>query len=540
MLAAARMTLGHAARATLFAWAVMAAAPAASSDLLSLTPADKFVVAAYIDDIGSLDPAEAYEFSTADMLANVYDTLVIEDPTAEGGFRPGLAESWEISADGRVFSFQLRQGVTFASLNPVTAADAAFSLQRLLALDHAPASILKPLGLTGANAAERIRDDDGRLVLALPEPVAPGLVLSILSTTATAVVDSRIVLDNAVLGDLGNRWLSAATAGSGPYALETFTRGVDYVLTARQDHWSGAAGPPRVRVHHVPDGGTQRSLLEAGLIDVARNIPAEDLARLELNPAIRVEASMTGEIVYLAANMAHPVLSQPPVIEALRWLVDYQSIASTPSLAGGRIVHQAFLPRGVPGALEDRPFHLDVDRARTLLQDAGISQLDLRLLVRDVEDRLTVARTVRDSFAQAGITIEIDARPGDEVLSTYRARDHELVLEAWIPEYADPHFNAAAFAGHHDDTDAKAATGSLAWRNGYVPGEVGDMVNAAFDERDTQARLALYREIQHAHRRSAPFIIMFQKIEQNAMLEQVSGFSAGGITGRATFSRATK
>lgn len=113
----------------------------ASSDanaLVAMPSADKLVVAATIDDIGTLDPAAAYEFSTAELLYNVYETLLIEGGAdGEDRFLSGLAESWEVSTDGMVHAFRIRTGVSFASGNPVTAADAAFSLRRLVKLGMA-------------------------------------------------------------------------------------------------------------------------------------------------------------------------------------------------------------------------------------------------------------------------------------------------------------------------------------------------------------------------------------------------------------------
>lgn len=533
-------TLKAAVAALVGAAASVTAAPSAASELLALTPSDKFVVAAAIDDMGSLDPAAAYEFSTSDLLHNVYETLLIEGPSDAGRFLPGLAESWEVSGDGRVHSFQIRAGVTFASGNPVTAADAAFSLRRLVKLDMAPASTLTQFGFTPANVTQRIFDDGDRLVLDLPAPIAPGLLHAALTATSTAVVDRESVLENEVSGDLGHAWLSETTAGSGSYALGSFSRGVDYVLTARADHWRGPVPMPRVRVHHVPASETQRALLEAGLIDVARNLRPEDVAALAQNPNIRLQSGLTGEIMYLAANMAHPILSEPAVIEAMRWLVDYHGIASLPGLDGSRIVHQAFLPRGIAPALEDTPFTLDVARARALLEQAGIAPFPVTLLVRDVEDRMKVAQALRESFAAAGITLTITALSGQEVLTRYRNRNHELVLEAWIPEFADPHFNAAAFARNPDNSQDAGASGSLAWRNGYVPGQLGAHVDEAFSMQDHEARSALYRRLQIEHRDTAPFVIMFQMIEQTAMQAQVSGFSSDGVLRQVSFRAVSK
>ena len=92
---------------------MLGAAPAA---LMAATPADTLVIADAIDDIVSLDPAEAYEFSGLDLNNNTYDGLVEIDP-ATLGMIPGLAESWSVADDGTTFTFKMKPGLTFSSGN---------------------------------------------------------------------------------------------------------------------------------------------------------------------------------------------------------------------------------------------------------------------------------------------------------------------------------------------------------------------------------------------------------------------------------------
>ncbi|MFZ9450295.1 MAG: ABC transporter substrate-binding protein, partial [Alphaproteobacteria bacterium] len=89
------------------------------------TPRDTVVMAKAIDDIISLDPAEAFEASGVEAVANVYDKLINVDPKDPNTLVPELAESWAVGADGRTYTFKIRGGVKFHSGNPLTAQDAA-------------------------------------------------------------------------------------------------------------------------------------------------------------------------------------------------------------------------------------------------------------------------------------------------------------------------------------------------------------------------------------------------------------------------------
>ncbi len=116
------------------------------------TPANMLVIANRIDDITTLDPAESFEFAGADVSRNVYGKLINFDPlNLDAGYQPDLAESWEVSEDGRTITFTMREGVKFHSGNPVTAEDAEFSLRRAVILNKTPAFILTQFGFTPEN-----------------------------------------------------------------------------------------------------------------------------------------------------------------------------------------------------------------------------------------------------------------------------------------------------------------------------------------------------------------------------------------------------
>ncbi len=131
----------------LLAGALVALTPMAQVALAE-TPKDTLVIAENIDDIISLDPAEAYELSGIQVLANTYDRIMRFEPTDITKLVGGVAESQTVSEDGKTFTLKIRSGLTFASGNPVTAKDAAFSLQRVIKLNKTPVFLLSQLGWT--------------------------------------------------------------------------------------------------------------------------------------------------------------------------------------------------------------------------------------------------------------------------------------------------------------------------------------------------------------------------------------------------------
>ena len=130
---------------------------AGATTLEAKSPPNVLVVAKNIDDIVSLDPAQAYEFTSGEIVANIYDRLIEYDPTDIEKIAPGLAESWTVSDDGETFTFKLRQGAKFASGNPVRPEDVVFSLRRVITLNKAPAFILTQFGWKPDNVKQMVR-----------------------------------------------------------------------------------------------------------------------------------------------------------------------------------------------------------------------------------------------------------------------------------------------------------------------------------------------------------------------------------------------
>ena len=248
---------------------------------LAATPKDTLVLAFAFDDIITMDPAEVFEISGSEVVNNTYDRLVRLDLNDTSKLVADLAKSWTISPDGKTFTFELKPGVKFASGNPLTAEDVAFSFQRAVILDKSPAFILGQFGLSKDNVKDKIKATSPlTLTLELDKAYAPSFVLNCLTADVAAVVDKKLVLSNEVSGDLGYAWLKTHYAGSGPLKLREW-RANEIVALERNDNYYGTKAPlARVLYRHVKESSTQRLLLEKGDVDIARNLSPQDLAAL--------------------------------------------------------------------------------------------------------------------------------------------------------------------------------------------------------------------------------------------------------------------
>jgi peptide/nickel transport system substrate-binding protein len=511
----------------LTAGAFALAASFAVTPAVAETPKDTFVQAKQIDDIITLDPAEVFEFSGGEVIAQIYDRIMTYEAEDTEKLVPGVAESYSVSDDGKTITLKIRPGQTFHSGNPLTAEDVAFSLQRVIKLDKTPAFILSQLGWNKDNVDSLVKATDELTVqLSIPEDFAPTLVLNCLSAGVASVVDKKLVLEHEVNGDLAYEWMKSNSAGSGAFVLKSWKANETVVLEANPNDRHGAPSIKRVVIRHVPEAAAQRLMLEKGDIDMARNLTADQIQGIAGNTDLVVEAYPKADIFYLGLNQKDEHLKNPKVRQALRWLVDYQGMADT-FLKGKFKVHQSFWPSGFYASLLDTPFKLDVAKAKALLAEAGYPDgFEINLDASNSSPSSDMAQSIQATMAEAGVKLNIVAGEQKQVITKYRARNHGMVLLYWSPDYMDPHSNADSFARNPDNSD-DAKSKPLAWRNAWDIPDITAETDAAVRERDADKRKEMYLGLQKKLQDDSPFIIMFQSTEQVAKRNNVSGYVSG-------------
>ncbi len=494
---------------------------------LAATPKDTLVVAWSIDDIITMDPGETFEISTGEIMGNSYDRLIRFDVNDPSKLLPDVAKSWSVSADGKTYQFELKPGLKFASGNPLSAEDVAFSLQRAVLLDKSPAFILTQFGFGKDNVKDKIRQT-GPLTLTIEtdKAYAPTFFYNCLTANVASIIDKKLVLSKEVNGDLGYGWLKTNYAGSGPLKLREW-RANEIVALERNDNYYGEKSRlARVIYRHVKEAATQRLMLEKGDADIARNLSPQDLAAVGANKDIKTTATPKGTVYYFSLNQKNPNLAKPEVREAFKWLVDYAAIGDT-LIKNIGIVHQNFLPVGLLGASTENPYKLDVAKAKALLAKAGLPNgFKVTLDMRTVQPVQGISEAFQQTAKRAGIDIEILPGDGKQTLTKYRARTHDIYIGQWGADYWDPHTNADTFVRNPDNSDA-AKSKPLAWRNGWDIPELTKKADAAVMERDAGKRKGMYEEMQAEFRKNSPFVMLYQQVEVAAMRADVQGLKLG-------------
>ncbi|OLP58001.1 ABC transporter substrate-binding protein [Xaviernesmea oryzae] len=505
--------------------------------VLAASPPDTLVEGFAFDDIISVDPGEAFELSTAEITGNCYSMLVRLNPDKTSEVVNELAESWSVSDDKLTYTFKLKPGLKFASGNPITAEDVAFSMERAVKLDKSPAFLLTQFGLTGDNVTEKAKAvDPTTFTLTVDKPYAPSFVLNVLTATVAAVVDKKLVMSKAKPvtptdkykydTDFGNDFLKTGYAGSGPYKVVAWKANEAVVLEANPNYFGEKPKLKRVIYRYMKESASQRLALEKGDIDVARNLEPGDMESVSKKEGLKVTSAPKGTVYFISLNQKNADLAKPEVREAFKYLVDYDAIGET-LIKGVGTIHQTFLPTGQLGAIEDKPYKLDVAKAKELLAKAGFKDgLSVTFDVRNIQPVTGIAESFQQTAAQAGVKVEIIPGDGKQTLTKFRARKHDLYIGQWGSDYFDPNSNAETFTSNTDNSD-DSKNKTLAWRNAWDVPELTKETQSALLEPDSAKRAAIYEDLQKKVLADSPFVIIYQQVEVAGYSDKVKNFKLG-------------
>ncbi|MET3600413.1 ABC transporter substrate-binding protein [Martelella mangrovi] len=482
---------------------------------LAATPDDALVMAWNIDAISTFDPAQVGEVVTNELLQNTCDALVSFKPEAEAEVIPALAESWTVSEDGKTITFNLHQDAVFPSGNPVTAEDFVWSLKRAISLGYGNAAALTDYGFSVDNMDERITaPDDYTLVLKFGDVYPSSLLMQAIAANRVSIaLDKELIMQNEQDGDFGNAYLKDKTACAGPYHLASWNQGQGVLLEANDNYYGEKPGLSRVMIRHVAETGTQRLMVEKGDVDIARDLTPEDLRELEAMDGIHVTSALKPQLIFWTFNTADEIFSHQKVRLAMKYLIDYDALGDTVMQYLGK-PWNSFAQSGAFGALpedEARPFHLDLDKAKELITEAGYPDgFEATILVGSLPWSAPLGQHVQQNAAQIGVELNIEQMANAQFFARVRGREYQSGIKAWQTGVPDAHGNASRLVMNPDNSFEAQLTQYPAWRASYQDPEYNAIVEAAAVETDPEKRKAMYADLQKRWMETGEMAIMFQ------------------------------
>ncbi len=457
----------------------------------------------YVDP-PTLDPHLTTDATSARIIVEVFGGLVTIDPDLN--IVPDLAESWDISDDGRVYTFRLRPDAKFHDGKPVTAHDVVWSLERVTnPLTESPVADQYLGDIVGVK--EKLAGDATEIsgVRFIDEHTVEFTIDEAKSYfLAKLTYPTGFVLDQDNVEDNPRSWFRNPN-GTGPFRLGEYVVGETLVL-ARNENFH--LGPPKLEeVEFILSGGTSMLMYENDEIHVA-GVGLAELDRLndpsnELYPELRT-APASFSVNYIGLNVNEPPLDDVKVRQALNFAIDKQEIAS---IVLGDLVRPAdgILPPDFPGYDEAvKGYEFDPVLARQLLEESKYGN--------DLENLPPITITTPGSFGanvsldmevilqmwerNLGITAEFQQTEFATFLKDLHKGRFQMFDIGWIADYPDPE-NFLDILFHSESTNNHTH---------YSNPEVDDLLMQARVETDTTKRYSLYNEAEQMILDDAPWV----------------------------------
>ena len=480
------------------------------------------VVVAMGSGFSTLDPGYVYEKYPPLIMNACYENL-FKFYSNDGAPEPCLADTYEFSEDNLTLTVNLKQNVTFASGNPMTSADVAFSINRCKNLQGNPAFI--------CDTIESIETpDDYTVVFHLTQP--DSAFLSKLTYSSLAVLDSEVVKANggtdaedASSVDTAQDYLNTTSAGSGMYVMTSYIPDQEVVLEKNPNYWGEATNVDKYIIRIQPDSNTQMMTLSTGDIDVAMNMTDDTMAELEGQENVQIVNGATKTVGFVMMNMNEEYggpVSDPLVQQAIRKALNYTNFQTI--CGDGSITPYSLIQSGFMGSKGERDVnYTNVEEAKALLAEAGYADgfdIDMTVCDLDMEGILLtdLAQLVKSDLAQIGINVNIVSQPwaagyGD----AYRDGTLGFTVMYWATDYNDPNVQIEFLPG-------KTVGVRAGWSEDMNP-ELAALYDEAMNATDNDARVAVLEEIQDAMYEDGPFIFVVQApahIAYNTRLEGVA------------------
>jgi peptide/nickel transport system substrate-binding protein/oligopeptide transport system substrate-binding protein len=465
------------------------------------------------EDPRSLDPALSTDVPTGRAVSYLFDGLTRFEPDAR--VAPGLAERWDVSPDGRTYTFHLRRGVTFHDGTPLAARHVAASWRRALDPKGRGGRAWPLYPIAGAQAYAEGKGgavggvrtpDDSTVVVTLAEPLA--VFPKLLAMPVASVVPEQTT------ATFGQR-----PVGTGPWKLVEW-RHDDYLKFARNErYWGGAPAVDTLVARIIPEPSTKVAEFESGTVDVLA-VPEgetrdweqtdERQARLVGAPGLR--------LFYVAINTTRGPLKDARVRQALNHAVDTRTVLDR-LLAGRGRVAAGTIPGALDSLADDRaPYAYDPARARQLLAAAGFaSGIDVELWVGQDPTFGRVAQSVQGYLQAVGVRAKLVQRDAPSVREAARAGRADLVVKDWFADYPD----ADAFLTPLLASESRGVGGNLSF---YANPSVDTLIARARRTADEAERARLSRRADSTAFADAPVVYLFHYNQLFAVQPWIRGF----------------
>jgi oligopeptide transport system substrate-binding protein len=462
-------------------------------------------------DLADLDPHLATQESDYNVLSSLLEGLVAEDPFDLHPV-PGVAERWEVSADGLTYTFFLRPNAKWSNGDALTAHDFINSWKRILtpSLTADYANLLYVVqgaeafhkGLAGFDQVGVTAPDAHTLRVTLEHPTS--YFLSLLNHQAWFPVHLPTLQKYGAVAGRNNPWARPDRfVGNGPFNLKAWHIGQEIVVEKSPTYWDGAS--VRLRAIHfytIDSLDVEERAFRARQLHLTDALPPGKIEtyRRDAPGVLRIDP-LLGTYFY-RLNTTRPFLSDPRIRRALALAIDRTAIVEK-ILHGGQLPAAEFTPPGINGYVPAATLTTDFAAARQLLVEAGYpggkGLPAFELLFNNSESHRLVAEAVQEMWRrELGVEVRLTNQELKSTLEARRAGNFQILRSVWTGDYVDP----TSFLDIWRSDSGNNYTG---WKNP----DYDAALFAAAREGDSAVRFALFQKAETLLLNDAPMIPIY-------------------------------
>ncbi len=463
-------------------------------------------------EIEDLDPHIVRGVSGGNILAALFEGLVAEDPHDLHPV-PGVAERWDISPDGKIYTFHLRPNAKWSNGDRLLAQDFVDSYHRILspAMASDYAYMLYPVANAEAFHKSQINDftqvgfralDEATLQITLKNPTA--YFLSLLTHWSWFPVPIRTIEKYGAAFARGSRWTRPGRfVGNGPFALAEWRLNDRVSVKKSPTYWDAATVALNGIVFHTIDSNdVEERAFRSGQIHITESIPVNRIEKYRReNPHLLRLDPYLGTY-FFRLNVNRPPLDNPLVRRALALSLDRQTLAAA-VWRNAMLPAGSFTPPDTAGYTPESALPFDPAQARQLLAQAGYPEgstlppIDI-LFNTSQNHRLTCEAVQQMWSSHLGLKITLTNQEEKVYFDTRRRMDYQVYRSTWISDYLDP----TSFLDLWVTGGGNNYTG---WGNA----EYDRLIAEAAQTTDPAARFAAFQAAESILLREAPIIPLF-------------------------------
>lgn len=474
----------------------------------------------------TLDPANAQATHSSQMVQNIYNRLVYYGGPDATKVKPSLAKNWEISNDGKTYTYHLRKGVKFHNGNELTAEDVVYSFKRLLAIDRQGAIYIKRAGVTQKNVK---KVDKYTVKIELGEKIP--FHLKAMATKGGSILDKQWVEAHGGYeeGKL-NEYITTHANGTGPYKLEKWRKRQRIVLTRFENYWRGWEGKHVDKVIYKlsPEFSTRLMELKRGDVDIAY-VPSGQKQQVEGLSGVKVfNEGFDPYVLYVHMNNTKKYLSNNKVRKALAYSFPYEKVLNV-AYKGTAVKAQGLIGQGVFGFPEEMKkewYKQDLDKAAKLLKEAGYSNGLPESLTLWYDTGRTARKKLgllwQQDLKKLGINLKVRKQDWPVIAQKVENGDYELYASGGWASYPD----ASSYVGM-----VMSKYKGISMNFSYFSNEkVDKYASQALHTLDSGKREELYLRISKILKKESPMIFVAQMKPLTVMRDWVKGYYYNPVT----------